>query len=355
MNKPPDWIFLCDGDARSGLGHVGRCLGYAEMLEDSGRTCAFCGVFDSHAARMVESAGFYTYPSPGMDRIKSGKVWLPTPTEGLLVDTYDADANMFTLLRDLLNQQAKLIVLDDFATHTSYDCDVLINFTVGAESLPYPSTKATFHLGPAFFPARRWLRRLRDRWPKRQGLQELRRVLIVPGSRDAASIVSAFLSMLASLNADVELTIVADDEDVRATVDAWRPMFGVVQITQPQPDLRHLLELTDACLCGGGLLKYECLYAGVPTASLSQNVGQAADSERMSALGLIADLGLVSDLHLEEGQEVLEVFLSDANRRSEMINRGVRLMGGQSDASGLIPFLGRSICAHIQENEPCRL
>ncbi len=340
MKNAPDWLFLCDGDDRSGLGHVGRCLGYAEMLADAGQSCEFHGCYHAAAEGMIESAGFAIQPSSGMKEMRLTCDWPQAPARGVLVDSYEVDAEVYTALNEHLGVLARLLVLDDFAAYPRYDCDALINFTLGAKARVYPPGPASQHLGLSFFPARRWLRRVRESLAGGHAADEIRKVLIVAGGRDISGVIPAFLSMIAALGRPLELgVLVGDDEAARASVEAWLPKLGPVEIIPRQPDLEKWLNWADVCLCGGGLVKYECLYVGVPVMSLAQNVGQAEDSARMAAEGLIADLGDAADFNREAAQPVLERFLDDAAWRVEMVGRGLKRVGGESGMDGLLPFL----------------
>jgi spore coat polysaccharide biosynthesis predicted glycosyltransferase SpsG len=116
------------------------------------------------------------------------------------------------------------------------------------------------------------------------------------------------------------------------------PQLGSVQLIERQPDLEQWLGWADACLCGGGLMKYECLYAGVPVLALAQNAGQAEDSARMAGEELIFDLGNVIDFSPEAGLPVLERFFEDAQARADRVQRGLNRVGGASGMDGLLPF-----------------
>ena len=340
MSAAPDWLFLCDGNDRSGLGHVGRCLGYAEMLADVGQRCAFQGCYGPAAVDMIESGGFYIQSLVGVGDMCQRSEWPQLPTKGILVDSYDVVADNFTSLRRHLGPQKRLLVLDDFAAHARYDCDGLINFTLGAANRIYPPGSARQHLGPGFFPVRRWLRRVREVAIRQGPVHTIRHVLVAAGGRDINGVIPAFLALLSSLGRDLRLgVLVGDDKLARASAEAWLPQLGSVQLIERQPDLEQWLGWADACLCGGGLMKYECLYAGVPILTLAQNAGQAEDSARMASEGLIFDLGDVTDFSLETELHVLNRFFDDAETRANMVRLGLGRVGGVSGMDGLLPFV----------------
>lgn len=338
MNTACDWLFCCDGDDRSGLGHVGRCLGYAEMLADAGLTCAFQGSYGETAACMIEASGFTTLPVARLDPGRPPALALQ-PTQGVLLDSYDIDADSIAHLQKILLPE-RLVLLDDFAQYPRYDCAAVLNFTIGAPGYAYPTGDATLFLGPSFFPARRWLRRVRENRRQRELHEPVRQIFIVAGGRDLCSINATFMSLLGEKFSNCEIAILlGDDAGARAEVTPLMSRFPQVQLLPRLPDLEEWLLWADVCLCGGGLVKYECLYAGVPVASIAQNIGQWEDSQRLAREDLIADLGNGPDLRRDEIAPAFDRFMTDASWRDAMVQKGLLWVGGDAGIGGLRPFL----------------
>lgn len=334
MNMECDWLFCCDGDEMSGLGHVGRCLGYAEMLADVGYTCTFQGNYGFTALGMIESGGFKYISAPRLSTQPFDELALLHPGTGVILDSYDVNVQSISKLYNYL-KKIPLVLIDDFALHSNYSCDALINFTIGATRLIYPEGDFQRYLGPDFYPARRWLRRLRESRSLQPHAGDIRRILIIAGGNDLCGINQAFLKLLLESgwsNCEVAVLISDDQADV---TDLKRLLSGFsIGILLPrQPNLEDWLAWADACLCGGGLVKYECLYAGIPVASLAQNEGQANDSKFLAQQGLIADLGSgPGDLSL------MLRFLTDREWRISMQKTGRNVVGGLSGQGGLKPF-----------------
>lgn len=333
-----DWLFCCDGDDVSGLGHVGRCLGYAEMLADEGAFCVFRGNFNHSAVRMIEGSGFVVIPAQrlGLQRIP---MELPVkPTRGVLLDSYQVDAQQIEVIQNQL-LPLRLLLLDDFAKHAVYHCAAVINFTIGAASLDYPKTMAKLYLGPDFFPARRWLRRLRAKRDTRCS-QEVRRLLLVAGGRDICGVNKTILTLLDPSWRSCEVALVlGDDDETRGALAPMSGRFPNLQVIPSQPNLEHWLDWADVCLCGGGFVKYECLFAGVPVASIAQNAGQLQDSARLGECGLIADLGSGSQPQWEKAKNTLARFMDEASWREAMRVKGMASVGGFFLDGSLRPFI----------------
>lgn len=343
METMHDWLFLCDGDEHSGLGHVGRCLAYAEMLAGINKSCAFQGHYQPAAAGMIEAAGFAIRHTPGLPEDISNNEQSPlAAVEGILVDSYRIDTTALRKLRSRIEEPGKFVLIDDFAALPEYPCDAVINFTIGAVNRFYPPGDAALFLGPEFFPPRNWLRKLRANRQSRPNASEVRHVLVSSGGRDVNGVVSHLLSLMTRINGPLRLGILAsDDESVRHAVDQWRPLLQhSLEVIPRQPNLGRWLDWADVFLCGGGLAKYESLYAGVPVLSLAQNQGQAEDSALLAANGLIADLGVAAEFDQKKALPQMRRFFSDAAWRADMARRGLTRIGGPSGTEGLRPFTG---------------
>jgi spore coat polysaccharide biosynthesis predicted glycosyltransferase SpsG len=341
METMHDWLFLCDGDERTGLGHVGRCLAYAEMLAVMKKSCVFQGHYQPAAAGMIEAAGFASLHTPGLrEDISTNEKSSLAAAEGVLVDSYQINTAALRKLRSRMGERVKLVLIDDFSALSDYPCDAVINFTIGAGKRSYPPGDAALFLGPEFFPARNWLRKVRANRQSRPTATEVRHVLVSPGGSDVNGVITHILSLMMRIQGPLQLGILAgDDESVRHAVDQWRPLLPHnVEVIPKQPNLGHWFDWADVFLCGGGLAKYESLFAGVPVLSLAQNQGQAEDSALLAANGFIADLGVAAEFDLEMALPPLRRFLSDSAWRTDMVRRGLTRIGGPSGNEGLRPF-----------------
>ena len=80
-----------------------------------------------------------------------------------------------------------------------------------------------------------------------------------------------------------------------------RPRFGEqLSLEAPTPQLASRLAQTDLLICGGGLLKYEAAYCGIPSAICSVTELQHHDTRAFCAQGLAYDLGAWSQPGFED-------------------------------------------------------
>ena len=88
-----------------------------------------------------------------------------------------------------------------------------------------------------------------------------------------------------------------------------------------QPDLSEQLCWADAAITGGGLIKYESAFMGVPAAAIAQNEGQDGETQVLSGAGLVFDLGLADTVSDDDLSASLLTFLTDGDLRGALIER----------------------------------
>jgi spore coat polysaccharide biosynthesis predicted glycosyltransferase SpsG len=88
-----------------------------------------------------------------------------------------------------------------------------------------------------------------------------------------------------------------------------------------QPDLAEQFAWADACITGGGLIKYESAFMGVPAAAVAQNEGQDGETRALTRAGLVFDLGLADDRSDGELASALGSFLGDHDLRDSLAAR----------------------------------
>jgi len=306
-------IFRCDATSDIGFGHLSRCIALAEAF----RLCAvgsiFAGLFDPGARDQIAAAGF--------DRIdlaapvNSGTEMGDDNGSFVVIDSYRVNE---TYLAGLKAGGHATVVIDDFKALSAYPCDVVLNFTWEAQALGYPEGPLLL-LGPEYFPARRRLVELRPDSMARDRRGPIRNLLIAIGGSDPKRIAERLIRILRERNADMCLWVVAaDDADLGSGLADFAPGSRVLP---RQPDLSEQLVWADACITGGGLIKYESAFMGVPAAAISQNEGQAGESRALSGAGLVFDLGLADERSDEELASALDRFFANRVLRHGLAGR----------------------------------
>lgn len=310
-------LFRCDATADIGFGHLSRCIALAEAMRLSGAECVFAGQFDTAAADQVRAAGFAceSLASPinakgAMEELAD----LPRP-QAIVLDSYRADE---TYIAELGTGGHRVVVLDDFRALSAYPCDVVLNFTWEAPSLSYPEGP-TLLLGPHYLPARRRLVEQRAHSIERDRTGPIRNALIAVGGSDPKGITARLLRCLAGQTENITVRAIAQNpEELEPLLESFAPGS---EILPRQRDLSDQLLWADAAITGGGLIKYESAYMGVPVAAIAQNEGQDGETQVFAKAGLVFDLGLADSVSDAQLAQALGIFLSDAALRKAMAER----------------------------------
>ncbi len=272
-------IFRCDATSGTGLGHLSRSLALAEAFRAQGGGAVFCGHWNDQAYALLAAAGFahQVAAAPTGSPADAAALAALVQTEqaaGVVADSYALNSKW---LAPLAEQAVAVALIDDFARlHNYADCAGVLNFTVGAAKLDYPGLDpARSALGPGYFPVRKNLRRLREQGPLRPDTPP-RRMLVALGGGDRHGLTLPIYRALYRLQPDLEVRALLPD----GPVSAQSLRLPAADFPPPAGDLAEHYAWADACVTGGGLVKYECAYLGLPMAIFSQTIEQQAETDQ---------------------------------------------------------------------------
>jgi len=272
-------IIRADGNAKTGAGHLMRCLTIAEACPLNTEVQFFCG--DEASAELVRSRGFAVevfaggfadpareladwrrhFPERGENRDKDHAPNDAQKVLTILVDSYEATDEYLRTLRTF----GRVFLLDDLQNH-AFPVDGVINYNVFADEKRYhelyPDSNITFCLGARYIPLRQqFLNREYEIKP------EAHRILITTGGGDADNIAGQIAARLLAVmpDAGTELHIVAG---------RFNPHYGElcrmaqehprVQIHHDVQDMASLMCSCDLAITAGGSTVYELAALGVP-------------------------------------------------------------------------------------------
>ena len=281
-------LFRCDGNATTGLGHLSRCVNLARLMqqEDPATQTVFWGRYDNFAATLLAQYGLGTMSAPTPDNDDNGIALtrnICATFDVLLLDSYAIDQHYIDGLK---RQPCRLALIDDDQRHDLSDADLVICLRAGAETLDY---SAKFQLlGPSFMLVKPELHALRERNLALAPKRAVGRALVfLSGGQLGMKILPTLLEALGAPGLEVSY-LAAQAIPLSAGQRARH-----VALT---PAIEDIYAAADFVICGGGLTKYECAYAGIPNACLSLTALQGEDTRIMAAQGFTLDLGLAEDL-----------------------------------------------------------
>lgn len=332
-------IFRCDATPATGLGHLSRSLALAEALRRLGGQAVFSGHWGDAAFTLLSASGFMfreALASTGgvEDAEELARLVAAVGADGALADSYDLNS---AWVAHLAARGVAITLFDDFARLTDYSaCAGVLNFTIGASQLDYPGLSMTRRaLGPDCFPARENLRWVRDHG---RGITPvpLRRVLITLGGGDRLGLTIPIYRALRHLHPGLQVRAILADGPAQAAA----LKLNAADFPPPAGDLAAHYAWADVCVTGGGLVKYECAYLGLPMAIFSQTPEQQAETNLFCAAGLGWDLA-------PQGRNETWEFRLEAFLRNPVPVSGPRLCFPADSADRAVAALQRFITTAV--------
>ena len=350
-------LLRADAGARTGSGHVVRCLTLASALADRGVRCTFATRGgESSLADRIAGAGHGLIPldlpepepAPGPWSAEEQRADLDAVRAGaagsfdlVVVDHYRLDADWERAARDLA---ARVVVVDDLDDRHR-DADVLVDhnwYGPGADRRYTGRVPAGCRLllGPRYAllqPAYAEARRTR-----REPACPPRRVLVSFGGTDPTGETEKVLTALqepdlAALEVDVVVgtpRLVTDR--LRALVDSRPGTRLHVQL----PTLAPLLARADLALGAGGSATWERICLGTPALVTAPREDQAGVTRALAAAGLTTFAGLAADTTVRHYAALLRERLTAPRVVPPPLVDG---LGAQRVAEALVPRHGAAL------------
>jgi spore coat polysaccharide biosynthesis predicted glycosyltransferase SpsG len=324
----------CDAGARTGVGHLVRCVALAEELTARGVSVRFLSDLGGlpWAEQQLRSRGLAWHPAPAdtaglldaADRLR---------LDAVVLDSYTLPAEQSGALRasgrrvlavvdgDLLGQQA----------------DIYVDQNLDAElSRPELPAGAVRLAGLDYSLLRSVVRKLRPAAPRDAGGGRTPKVVCFFGGTDAYRAAPVLAGLLVRTAAAFDAVVVGADDGLRAELRALRPGPGQrIEVIAPTDDLPELLADTDLAVSASGTSTWELLCLGLPAALVWVVDNQILGYGRTIERGLAAGVGHLPSLHEPGSAEataavaVLRDLLTDAPGRAALAARAWAAVDGR--------------------------
>ena len=310
--------FNCSQTEKHGFGHFFRCLNLAKHISNK-MNCniTFFGEFSPFALKVLNKLSFTNIisdsPLPIGLNIKDYDI--------LITDRYDINQSYLDLLAD--KKEIKKIFIDDFNVLDFTNQDLIINFRVGASEFNY--TSKDYALGPEYFIYTPVLSEIRLNYKFRNNIKS---VLIYGTSTNQSN--SLFLDipkyLIGNYN-DIEVVHLTDK-----VIDFHHNRYRAISLTN---NIEKHFETADIIINGGGLIKYEAAFCGIPSATLSTTEEQHEDTILLQKENLLYNLGCQMDITTIDLEKKLNYFIEDSSLR-ELIHKKGRKIFTPKSISNLI-------------------
>lgn len=334
-------LFRADGSATLGMGHVARCLAFAEALTELGvDSLLVARALDPRVQSFVQSMGTQVVTIPA-------QLTLDEDAVNLLAVAKDFDPSI--VVTDICHTELLADVAPLAAFHASLLQQYPLLVLTGGESIEWPASivvspyfrveyptprirrECVYLLGPSYFIFREEFRAA-ARVP-RSISPEARRVLITIGGGDPAHLSAKALRAMGMVSdAKLEVRVIAGPAFTareRGEIDdATAALAGTHLIIEAGSNLAEHMLWADLAITGDGLTKYETAVTGTPSIMLSRADSERSLNRQFVQAGTVVHVE-ASTVEISALAAEIDTVLRDAGLRQSMSDQGKRMVDGR--------------------------
>lgn len=301
-------VFNCNQNQEHGLGHFFRCLNLARHLRKLNKfKISFIGHFSSFSTSVLINESF------SFTDLQNQKYLLSSleKFDYVVIDRYDINQLFLDELTRL--KKTKSIFIDDFNQLDFSNQNLVINFRIGIENFKYKSKLKA--IGENFFIFKPELLQVRENYKFRE---KVKNVLFFGSATNKCN---------DTFN-DLPVFMLNNFHDIEVTHITNKPLSSENVRYHPkkfQFSIEKYLKKADVIFNGGGLIKYEAAFCGIPSATLSTTNEQHDDTLNLEVKEVLYNLGNQKIIDKEEVQKRVVEFVKDVSLRRRLHNKGIEL------------------------------
>jgi len=320
-----------DGNPQIGSGHIMRCLSLADGSRKLGQETAFVTADDRFQAVIQERGHKCIVLHTRYDHMEEELPILLPLLQKLrprctILDSYFVTPGYMAEIRN----EAPLVYIDD-QNAFDYPADLVINYTLYADKLPYPQNKR-YLLGPEYALLRGGFQGI----PRRQAAERVKDVLLSTGGADPEHVALKCVQYLReqrTAGVTYHLVLGAMNPDA-ANIERLAADQEHIVLHRQVSDMRALMLGCDAAISAGGTTLFELCACGVPTVTYVLADNQIMNAASFAEAGLMLNAGDIRKdsqfaAHLFES---LNGLMQDRPLRQHMIERTQTLVDGSGTA-----------------------
>ena len=313
----------CDAGARTGVGHLVRCVALAEELVARGT-----------GVRFLSDLGGVAWAEAQLAR--RGLPWHPPPSDpaglvaaverleidALVIDSYTLPPGHSAAVRKAGHRVLAIVDGDfrgqsaDIYVDQNLDAHIEVEDAVGLAGLDYALLRSS-------------VRSLRPETPPVHGSGRTPKVVAFFGGTDAYRAAPQVARLLTRTGVAFDATIIAANEELHAELSAIPAGAGQrLEIIPPTDELPKLLAGADLAVSASGTSTWELLCLGLPAALVWVVDNQILGYDRTIARGFAAGLGQLGHLG-DDAVAVLKRLLTDASLRTDLAARAWAAVDGR--------------------------
>ncbi|XVV13162.1 PseG/SpsG family protein [Actinoplanes sp. CA-131856] len=313
----------CDAGARTGVGHLVRCVALAEELVSRGVSVRFLSDLGGveWAEAQLTQRGLPWHPAP-FDEVGLVAAAERLQLDALVVDSYTLPPQHTVAVRrtglpvlaivdgDFRGQSADIYV------DQNLDAVIEVEDAVGLAGLDYALLRGS-------------VRQLRPLSPPVHTSGRTPKVVAFFGGTDAYRAAPAIARLLALTEAPLDATIIGANEELRQELHTVTPAEGQrFEIIPPTDDLPKLLAGADLAVSASGTSTWELLCLGLPAALVWVVDNQILGYDRTLARGFAAGIGQLGHFG-PDAVTTLRTLLTDPALRTDLARKAWAAVDGQ--------------------------
>lgn len=306
-------VFNCNQNQEHGLGHFFRCLNLARHLRKLNKfKISFIGDFSSFSTSVLINESF------SFTDLQNQKYLLSSleKFDFVIIDRYDI--NQIFLDEIACLEKTKSIFIDDFNQLDFSNQNLVINFRIGIENFKYKSKLKA--IGENFFIFKPELIQVRENYKFRE---KVKNILFFGSATNKCK----------DTFDDLPFFILNNFDDIEVTHITNKALSSKNNRYHPkkfQFSIEKYLKKADVIFNGGGLIKYEAAFCGIPAATLSTTNEQHDDTLNLEVKEVLFNLGNQKIIDKEEVQKRAGEFIKDVSVRRRIHNKGIELFTSKS-------------------------
>ena len=345
-------LFRVDGSHRLGVGHIMRCLAFAQGLGETDVRPVF--VIRDYEPKVAELIQHYGHPVETIVKDSSFEedarltvgIASRYDVKLILTDLSNEDtlANLEEYSRYLktLKGTDKFVVAIDglgedcISTKIPFPCDIVVIPYYGAENGAYKLHSGTKSLlGPAYFIFRKEF--IEAAGVNRVIRKDAQNILVTIGGSDPLNltlVAAKALNRLKVTSLNLRLVIGPGFGPLvrKELKRILRSFQGNYELVMGNDSMADLMLWSDLAITGGGLTKYEMALTGTPGIIISRFEREAEQGKEFEKAGSTLHLGLINEIDEERIVKAVEKLLHDYNLRAKMSKNGKQIVDGKGVA-----------------------
>ena len=321
-------LFRADGNAQVGSGHIMRCLSLADAFRDEGQTVVFVTADDCFQ-RVIRGRGYECVILHAKYDHMEGELpkFLPLLQKMrpsfVLLDSYFATPDYMAAIQ----RESPLVYIDDLNAF-DYPADLVVNYTLYGENLPYPQNKR-YLLGPQYALLRKEFQNV----PLRQAAEQVHNILVSTGGADFEHVALRCVQYLLEQppgHVTYHVVLGAMNQDI-SEIERISAGCPHILLHQNVSDMRSLMLRCDTAVSAGGTTLFELCACGLPTVTYVLADNQIMNAASFEEAGLMLNAGDIrgNGRYVEHIFERLELLVRDRPLRQRMAGQMQTLVDGR--------------------------